>query len=236
MLIRLITVAGLVGSTMSAGFHQPPAKSAPKVTKTAAGKRPATSSTKKVVVKGDPSLPVAYVTSIDGNLARYRVRERLAGKELDNDAIGETPKVTGAITLDKSGKLVPGASGFTAELAMLKSDQDRRDNYVRRRILVTDSFPTTTFRATEIRGLASPLPTSGETKFQLVGDLTVKGVTRPSIWNVTATVIGDQLKGSASTRFTFAEFSLPQPRVPIVLSLVDTIGLEYDFVMAKKKQ
>ena len=235
MLIRLITVAGLVGSALTAALQQPPVKSAPKSARTTSPKSAAKTPAKKVTTKGDPSLPVAYATTPEGNLARYRVRERLAGKELDNDAIGETPKVNGAITLDKSGKLVLGESGFSAELAMLKSDQDRRDGYVRRRILVTDSFPTTTFKATEIRGLVSPLPTSGETKFQLIGDLTVKGVTRPSVWNVTATVSGNQLKGNASTRFTFAEFSLPQPRVPIVLSLADTIGLEYDFVMTKKK-
>lgn len=234
MLIRLIIVAGLVGSTMTAGLQQPPAKSAPKSVK-AAARPPARPSAKTNAAKSDPSLPVAYVTTAEGNVARYRVRERLAGKELDNDAIGETPRVSGSITLDKTGKLVPGTSGFSAELALLKSDSDRRDGYVRRRLLVTDSFPTTTFKATEIRGLVSPLPTSGETTFQLVGDLTVKGVTRPSVWNVTATVIGDQLKGNASTRFTFKEFSLTQPRVPIVLSVADTIGLEYDFVMSKRR-
>ena len=234
MLTRLITVAGLLGSTLAASV-QPPSKSAPKsAAKAAATRISANKNATKTADKGDPSLPIAYVTTADGNTARYRVRERLAGKERDNDAIGETPKVTGSISIDKTGKLVIGESGFSAELGGLKSDSDRRDGYVRRRILVTDSFPSTTFKATEIRGLVSPLPTSGQTKFQLVGDLTVKGVTRPSVWNVTATIVGDQLKGNAATRFTFAEFQLPQPRVPIVLSVVDTIGLEYDFVMQKK--
>ena len=42
------------------------------------------------------------------------------------------------------------------------------------------------------------------------------------------------MTGTASTRFTFNEFQLQQPRVRMVLSLSDTIGLEYDFVMVKK--
>ena len=35
--------------------------------------------------------------------------------------------------------------------------------------------------------------------------------------------------GTAATAFTFADFGLTQPKVPIVLSVADTIHLEYDF-------
>ena len=184
--------------------------------------------------KGDPSLPLVYVTKPKGNFARYRVRERLAGKELDNDAVGETPVVNGSIALDKDGRVIPNGSGFAAIMTNLKSDQSRRDKYIRTRLLETDSFPTTTLRITDVRGLASPIPTSGPANFQLVGDLTVKGVTRPTVWDVTAVVSGDELKGSAKTKFTFDQFRLTQPRVSIVLTVNDTITLEYDFVMSKK--
>jgi polyisoprenoid-binding protein YceI len=175
-----------------------------------------------------------FVVEGDSNKARYRVRERLAGKELDNDAVGETPKVTGAIALDDKGKVVASESFFTASLAELTSDASRRDNYVRRRVLVTDTFPTTTLRITEVRGLPAKIPSSGTARFQLVGDLTVKGVTKPTTWNVTASLKDNVIRGTAATRFTFADFSLTQPRVSVVLSVADTIGLEYDFVMAKK--
>ncbi len=175
-----------------------------------------------------------FVVEGENNKARYRVRERLAGRDLDNDAVGETPRVTGVIAVDDKGKVVAAESHFTAELTPLKSDSDRRDGYVRRNILVTDSFPSTTLRITEVRGLPSPIPTSGTAAFQLVGDLTIKGVTKSTVWNVNATLNGNTLTGNASTRFTFAEFSLRQPRVPIVLSVADSIGLEYDFVMVRK--
>ena len=119
-------------------------------------------------------------------------------------------------------------------MAGLKSDQSRRDNYVRNRLLATDSFPTTRFAITSVRGLPSPLPTSGKVQFQLLGDLTVKGVTRPTTWSVSADVSGDRLTGKASTLFTFAQFQLTQPKVRIVLSVNDTIRLEYDFAMQKQ--
>jgi polyisoprenoid-binding protein YceI len=176
---------------------------------------------------------VTWEVAGDGNVARYRVRERLLGRDRDNDAVGETPTLRGRIALDAAGRVVPAGSRFSADLSQLTSDESRRDNYVRRRLLVTDSFPEATLQVTAVRNLPTPLPTSGRVSFELVGDLTVKGVTRPTTWTVTATVDGDRLTGRAATRFTFADFQLTQPRVSIVLSVADTIGLEYDFTMRR---
>ena len=178
---------------------------------------------------------VRYETGATGNAARYRVRERLAGKTLDNDAVGETTALTGVITVDGRGQVVADSSQFVATVSGLTSDEVRRDRYVRNRILVTDSFPTTRFQATGARGLAVPLPTAGTAAFELLGNLTVKGVTRPATWQVTATVQGDQLTGRAVTRFTFADFQLLQPKVSILLGVADTIALEYDFAMTRRK-
>ena len=38
-----------------------------------------------------------------------------------------------------------------------------------------------------------------------------------------------EVVGTAATAFTFKDFGLEQPRVPVVLSVADTIRLEYDF-------
>ncbi len=179
-------------------------------------------------------IAVRYVTAGDASRARYRVRERLFGRELDNDAVGETAAITGSIALDKAGAVVRSASQFDVNMSGLTSDEGRRDNYVRTRLLVTDSFPTTRLAVTSVRGLPSPLPTSGRVQFQLLGDLTVKGVTRPTTWNVTANVAGDGLTGTAATAFTFDEFQLTKPRVRSVLSVNDTIRLEYEFAMRKQ--
>jgi polyisoprenoid-binding protein YceI len=109
-----------------------------------------------------------------------------------------------------------------------------RDNFVRRRLLETDQFPTVEFTATSLRGLPKTLPTSGAYTFDVIGDLTVHGVTKPTNWNVTAELKNGQLTGTARTLFTFADFNLDQPHVPIVLSVNDTIRLEYDFALVPK--
>jgi polyisoprenoid-binding protein YceI len=176
---------------------------------------------------------VRLQVAASGNEARYRVREQLAGFDLPNDAVGRSSAVTGVMVLDSAGRVVPADSRITVDVSGITSDRDRRDGYVRRRILETDSFPNVILRPTAVSGLPWPLPSSGSRTFTLTGDLTVKGVTRPTSWQVTAAFGGDTVTGLAATAFTFADFGLAQPRVPVVLSVGDTIRLEYDFTLAR---
>ncbi len=169
-----------------------------------------------------------------GNEVRYRIREQLVRVDLPNDAIGETPDVTGGIAVATDGKIIPGESKFVVGIGSLKSDRDRRDGFVRRNVLQADQYPTVEFAPTEFRGLPKTLPTSGSHTFDVIGNLTVRGVTRPTTWHVKAEAKGGQVTGAASTAFTFKDFNIEQPRVPIVLSVADTIKLEYDFTLVQK--
>jgi len=182
-----------------------------------------------------PAGAIRYTVSATGNSARYRVREQLMGKDLPNDAVGETAEITGMITVDSTtGTLVANQSKFTINTANFKSDSDRRDGYVRGRLLEATKFPTVEFVPTAVRGLtAAAAMSSGPKTFELIGDLTVKGVTRPTTWKVTAQQAPGRATGSASTKFTFADFTITPPKVPILLSVADTIALEYDFTMQR---
>jgi len=175
------------------------------------------------------------VVAPDGNEVRYRIREQLAGFDLPNDAVGATSDVTGGIAFDGKGQLVPASSKFVVNVATLKSDKDRRDGYVRGRVLETSQFPTVELAPTALRGLTLPVPTSGSKTFQLVGNLTVHGVTKPTTWQVDAKFDGTRVSGTAATAFVFSDFGLTQPRVPVVLSVADTIKLEYTFSLVPKE-
>jgi polyisoprenoid-binding protein YceI len=181
------------------------------------------------------TVAIRLVVDTAGTEVRYRVRERLMGKELDNDAIGVTRAVSGQIALAADGSVVPEESKITIDVTGLKSDQDRRYNYVRRRLLLTDSNPTVVFLPTAIRGGPRTIPTSGTGTFTILGTLTVKGVTRPTTWTVNARYLPASVTGSTSTAFTFSDFAMAQPKVPILLSVSDTIKLEGDFNFAVKK-
>jgi polyisoprenoid-binding protein YceI len=164
-----------------------------------------------------------------GNEARYRVREQLAGFEFPNDAVGVTSAITGVVLLDADGDVVPDSSSLTVDVTNLTSDEGRRDRYVRGQLLETTEHPTVVLEVKELRGLPWPLPASGQLTLQLLGDLTVKGVTRPSTWQVTATPKAGGLAGTARTSFTFADFAMTKPTFAFLLSVDDTITLEYDF-------
>ncbi|HEX5409754.1 MAG TPA: YceI family protein [Gemmatimonadaceae bacterium] len=173
--------------------------------------------------------PTRYVLAPKGNSARYFVREQLASVNFPSDAVGVTDSLTGGITIDDKGQVVPAESKFVANISYLKSDRDMRDGFIRRRTMETDKYPTVTLVPKEIKGLTMPLATSGRVSFTVLGDLTVKGVTRPTTWSVTAGVRNGAVRGTASTGFTFADFQLEKPKVMSILSVADSIHLVYDF-------
>lgn len=174
------------------------------------------------------------VLAASGNEARYRVREQLAGVDFPNDAVGVTSAITGEIVLDDAGKVIASRSKITVDLRTLKSDRERRDGFIQRRTLETETHPMAVLDVTGITGLAHPLPSSGALTFTLSGNLTVHGTSRPTTWQVTATAAPDGYRGRAKTSFTFADFALTKPRVAMVLSVEDTIALELDFHFVKQ--
>jgi len=197
--------------------------------KTTKAKTPA-----KNAAAAKPAAPIRFVIGPAGNEARYRVREQLMGANLPNDAIGATKTITGTILAYADGRIVKDSSKIVIHLDSLKSDKDRRDGFLRRRTLETEKFPTVELIPTEIRGFNGKLPASGTATFQLLGDLVIKGVAHPTVWNVTARAEGNDVAGSATTAFTFKDIGLDQPKVPVVLSVADTIKLEYDFRLVRQ--
>jgi len=177
---------------------------------------------------------VRYVLAPAGNEARYRVREQIIGVNLPSDAVGTTSTITGGIVLDAAGRVVPGTSKFTVDLRTLKSDSENRDRVIQGRVLETEKFPNVELAIRELRGLPRPLPVTGEIRFELIGDLTVHGVTKPSTWQVTATPKGTGLAGKATTRFTFGDFGMPVPTSFRILSVEDDVRLEYDFHLLRQ--
>ena len=169
------------------------------------------------------------VTIGDESLARYVIGEQLANRDLPNDAIGETSNVSGSIVFDADGKVVPELSSLVVGVSTLESDSGRRDNYLRGNSLQTDTYPEARLAVTEAIDLPWPLPDSGQATFMLVGDFTVRDVTKVVKWDVTAQ-FGPQITGQAVAVFTFDYFEMSKPRLAFILSLDDEIRLEIDFL------
>ena len=164
--------------------------------------------------------------------ARYRVNEQLARQNLPNDAVGVTNAITGMVTFDAEGNVVPEDSKITIDVSTLNSDSDRRDDFIRKNALQTKQFPTIDFIIKETPGLTWPLPNSGDGLFKLVGDLTIRDVTKEITWSVSGTFTADRVQGLAETSFTFSDFEMSKPTKMFILSVEDMIRLELAFVAA----
>ncbi|HLT58654.1 MAG TPA: YceI family protein [Limnochordales bacterium] len=162
----------------------------------------------------------------DASEALYRVREELVGVTLPGDAVGRTDYISGAAVFDEQGRIVTELSEVRVNLATLQSDRPQRDNYVRYNTLETARWQDAILVPVEVQGLPWPLPEEGSVPVTIVGDLTIKDLTRRVEWTGTATFEPGAMRIEARTEFTFAEFNLQQPRVPLVLSVEDLIRLE----------
>lgn len=165
----------------------------------------------------------------DGSIARYLVREELARRSLPNDAIGETTDVNGVIVFDDDGTVQPEHSRIVVDMRTLRSDEARRDRFLRDRSLESNEFPLAEFTVHETPGLPWPLPESGEVAFQLKGDMTLHGVTSQLTWDVVAEFNSGTLTGQSKTSFTFDKFDMDKPSLFFILSVDDDIRLEVDF-------
>ena len=176
-----------------------------------------------------PPGQVRFELAPAGNVARYRVREQFLDISFPSDAIGTTTAITGAIVLDAKGAIVPKESRFVVDIRTLKSDSENRDRIIHDRTLHTAKFPNVEIVVSELRGLKYPFPPTGEFTFELIGDLSIHGVTKPWTWQVTATSKAGGLAGRASTAFKFGDFGMTVPTSFRLLSVEDNVRLEYDF-------
>ena len=227
----------------------PPSASAPTGTASATGAagaggaslptavaRPAqTSSQSSASVQPAASLGHAVTLVLDASTsqATYHAHEQLVGKTLPSEAVGTSKSVTGSVVIGADGSVAADQSRIAVDLSKLKSDESRRDNFIKTDTLQTSRYPMATFVPNQVQGLPTPLPTSGSLTFQLLGDLTVHGVTRPVTWQVTAQFADTTVSGDATTDVKMTDFGMSPPRVGPVLNLEDGLTLELAFTATR---
>ena len=214
------TAATATSATVASGTSVAPTSAAPTSTPSTAV-RPATDTASTPASGAGASsasktataaAATTLVVDSDNSHASYHAQEQLAGRNLPSEAVGTSKGVTGSIVFGPDGAIAADQSQIQVDLSKLSSDESRRDNFIKGSTLQTGRYPNATFVPKETQGLPTPLPTDGEVTFQLHGDLTVHGVTKPVTWQVTAQFTGDSVTGNATTNVNISDFGMAPPK------------------------
>lgn len=159
-----------------------------------------------------------------GTQVGYRVDEVAFGQS--KTAAGRTDKVTGEMKID--GTTVTSVD-LTVDMASVSSDESRRDNQFRGRIMSVSQFPTSRFV------LTSPIPlsaTDGTVTVPATGKLTLRGTTKDVTVEVKAQRSGANIRVNGAIPIVFAEWDIPSPSTAAI-STEDHGELEFLVVFAK---
>ena len=88
--------------------------------------------------------------------------------------------------------------------------------------------------ATSISGLPDSYTPGSELSFELNGDLTVRDVTKPVTFAVTAVLNGDTLTGKATLPTRMTDYGIEPPNFANTLTVADEFVIEVD-ITAKEQ-
>lgn len=167
---------------------------------------PATSTTTGAAGSSDATGVQGTWTATSGSQAGYRVDEVLLGR--NTEAAGRTDDVTGELVI--SGSQVTDAT-VTVDMATVTSDESKRDNQFRGRIMSVANYPTSTFELTQPIDVGD-LPADGEKiTVPVTGELTLRGTTKTVTIDLVARRNGANIEVNGTVPIVFAEWNIPNP-------------------------
>ena len=167
----------------------------------------------------EPGAPTDVGFTIgEGSEATFTVNEKLAWLDLPNDAVMRTVGMAGTIYLDGRPTVIE------LDMHSMTSDSDRRDGYVRNRMFPDNR--TATFTVSDLGDLPDPLPEGEVIARQVQGELSIKGVTKPIVFDVEARKDPDKLFILGRATFTWDDLELPPPNIPGRIEVKDEVRVE----------
>jgi polyisoprenoid-binding protein YceI len=158
-----------------------------------------------------------YRISPQNSKVTFTINEILSKKPFT--AVGTTSQVAGDIRV-ASGTITIGTLAVNAKT--FKTDSKQRDGAISRAILKAED-PANEFiyfKPAPATGLP-PLVASSTLSFNVAGDLTISGVTKPAVFTINLMVDEKSLSGVATVHLKRSDFNLVIPNVPFVASVDD---------------
>lgn len=164
--------------------------------------------------------------------ARFLIDETLVGDP--TVVVGRTNRIAGDILVDFSNPNASQIGDIAVNARTLRTDTTLRDQSIRGQILQSsrDEYEFIIFTPIRLEGLSTtPIAVGDEVDFQIVGNLTIRGVTREVTFEATVTLVEtDRIEGFASTQVAYADYDITINPPPTVNGVGDIVTLELDFV------
>lgn len=171
---------------------------------------------------------VAQIVAAESE-ARFTIDEVLNGAP--KTVVGTTKQVAGELAVDPRDPTKSRVGTIQINARDLTTDSDFRNRALKNQILQTNQYELITFTPTALTGLPSSSTIGQSYSFQIVGNLTIRDVTKEVTFDVTATPVSEsRLEGSARATINYADFGINIPQVRQVTNVSDQVGLEIDFV------
>ena len=183
-----------------------------------------------------PSLPGAaiqggavitiYRISQNASKAEFAVDEIL--RSSPNTAVGTTNQVAGDIQINMTDPSKSTVGTIRVNARTFKTDSSQRDGAIGRFILKSEDAANEfiDFEPTALNGMPAKITEGTPFNFEITGDLTIAGVTKPTTFHGEATVGSEgQLSVTATTTVKRSDYNLPIPNVPFVASVEDNVFL-----------
>ena len=141
----------------------------------------------------------------------YRVEEVLAG--VNTTAVGRSSEIDGLLTIDATSAT---AVDVTVQVENITSDDSRRDGQFSGRIMNAAEFPTAEFRITEPIEFGEIPVGDEQITARAVGELTLRGVTNPVAFDVTAQTTDGRIGVLGSIPVLFEDYGIDNPSFGVV--------------------
>lgn len=144
--------------------------------------------------------------------ASYAVNEILFGNK--RITTGTTNSVDGDFKLGlRDGKPFFDVNKLRVDLRTLKSDSGFRDRAIQSQWLESAKYPYAEFVAKDVQGFPADPAAGKEAHFQVSGDMTIREITKPVTFDVTATAEGETISGTGTTLLFMKDFGFDPPDI-----------------------
>src|SRR5688572_16974304 len=174
---------------------------------------------------------VTSVYEIDPNAssARFVIDEILRGSP--KTVVGTTNQVAGQIAADLDDLDTARVGTIRINARTLTTDADGRNRMLKNQILQTDQHEFITFTPKQLVGVPDTVDVGQSFKFQMVGDLTIRGTTREATFDVSVTPTAENRReATASSVIRYADWGVTIPQAPSVAGVAEQVALHLDFV------